>query len=451
MSDSVFHVKVNRRQVLKGLGGLGLAAAGGELLAACSSGGTATPTPGAGGKEDFGGVNLKIFSGGYMQEYEKIAIASWSKRTGGNATVDPIPFGDRPTKLAGLIASRDSSYDVIYMYDGYMQRFGDRLLVDLTDAIGSENRRDFFKIANDTTTGPSGKQRSGPLYVDQMVMLYNKDYFTKAGAPNPPDTWEELFALTPKFKEMKVIPNALCFLTATYGNFYWTFFINSLFKVPILSKDKTQILFDNDLGLQSFKTIKAGLDAGFWDTASFTAADEHDIALLFNQGLMAMHLGWGDHWRHAVSKNVKDYKATIDPSVVGVKITPAVRTGVSGSVNGGESLGVSKFSKNQAAAISLVKELISPTTMKAAALSATGYPICRNSLVDDPEVKANFKISDVWKQQAQYNLDLHNAPYDLAPVMDGAMAKMVQGASAQDAFNQAVKGSKDAILKWLSA
>ncbi|HEX2645898.1 MAG TPA: substrate-binding domain-containing protein [Candidatus Dormibacteraeota bacterium] len=442
---------VSRRDMLKGglaAGGLVATGGAGVLLDACSTGSTSSSSPTA-ATTNFSGVKLNIFSGGYTIPYEQLAQTAWKTKTGGDVNITNVPFGDRPAKIAGLIASKDSSFDLIYMYDGYMKRYGDRLLLDLTDVVG--DKTDFLPVTMKTLTAPSGVIKAGPMHGEHMVLLWNKGLFSSIGATSAPETWADAFAMAPKFKDKGIIPLAIPMLTATYGNFYWTFFINSLFPNPIISPDYTQILFDNADGLSSFQTIKAGLDAGFFDPNSMTATDEYAVALLYNSGKMAMHLGWTEHYKDAISGDVKNYQATINPADVQAALVPGVKSGTSGSVNGIEGLGINKYGKNIEACKSFIKELISPEVGKQAVLSPTVYPPTRFSVLADSEVLSHFKIAKVWGDQAKANLDLHNAPYDLAPVIDEAIGGLVRGKySAQAAHKAAVDGSKAAIVKWLS-
>ena len=441
---------VSRRDLLKGgmaAGGLVATGGAGVLLDACTTGSSSSTSSPA--STNFNGVTLNIFSGGYTIPYEQLANDAWKQKTGGQVNITNVPFGDRPAKIAGLIASKDSSFDLIYMYDGYMKRYGDRLLLDLTDVVGDKS--DFLPVTMKTLSSPSGLIKAGPMHAEHMVLLWNKSLFSQIGATSAPQTWDEAFAMTSKFKDKGIIPLAIPMLTATYGNFYWTFFINSLFPNPIISPDYTQIAFDNADGLASFETIKKGLDAGFFDPNSMTASDEYAVALLYNSGKMAMHLGWTEHYKDAISGDVKNYQATINAADVQAALVPGVKSGTSGSVNGVEGLGINKYSKNVDACKSFIKTLISPEVVKAGVLSTTVYPPTRFSVLADPDVLAHFKIAKVWGDQAKANLDLHNAPYDLAPVIDEAVGGLVRGKySAQEAHKQAVNGSKAAIVKWLS-
>ena len=47
-------------------------------------------------------------------------------RDRGNATFTKIPFNEKAIKIAGMIGTQDSSGDLQYTYDIFMERFGPR-------------------------------------------------------------------------------------------------------------------------------------------------------------------------------------------------------------------------------------------------------------------------------------------------------------------------------------
>ena len=76
-------------------------------------------------------MTLNNHTGGYSIPAFQIGLDAWKAATGGNATFDNVPFDEKPIKLAGIIATQDSSWDLHYTYDKFMQRFGARLLLPL--------------------------------------------------------------------------------------------------------------------------------------------------------------------------------------------------------------------------------------------------------------------------------------------------------------------------------
>ena len=54
------------------------------------------------------------------------------------------------------------------------------------------------------------------------------------------------------------------------------------------------------------------------------------------------------------SETVKDFGATIDPSVVGATVVPGIASGTSGTLNGFEGFGISQFSGKKDAALAML-------------------------------------------------------------------------------------------------
>jgi len=178
---------VSRRDMLKGsltAGGLVATGGAGVLLDACSTGSSSSSSSPTAASTNFNGVVLNIFSGGYTIPYEQLSQTAWKAATGGDVSITNVPFGDRPAKIAGLIASKDSSFDLIYMYDGYMKRYGDRLLLDLTDVVG--DKTDFLPVTMKTLTSPSGVIKAGPMHGEHMVLLWNKSMLASSGTTAAP-------------------------------------------------------------------------------------------------------------------------------------------------------------------------------------------------------------------------------------------------------------------------
>ena len=56
---------------------------------------------------------------------------AWNAATGGTAVQDNVTFAEKQIKQAGIIATQDSSWDMMYMTEayGYISKFGARLLL----------------------------------------------------------------------------------------------------------------------------------------------------------------------------------------------------------------------------------------------------------------------------------------------------------------------------------
>src|SRR6185437_4768237 len=110
---------------------------------------------------------------------------------------------------------------------------------------------------------------------------------------------------------------------------------------------------------------------------------------------------------------------------VGAMIMPGIKSGTSGSSNGFEGFGVNKYSKHQAAAISLVRELTSQEPEKIMNLTKQ-FPSSRKDVLSDPEVLAIYPVATILQKQGGYNIDRYGSPYftQLEQVMSQALTNM---------------------------
>ena len=262
---------VSRREVLKG----GLIAGSAAFLAACGASTTssspsaaASAPPAASGPAasaseapsaapvSYAGVTLNNSTGGYSIPAFQIGLDAWKAETGGNATFNNIPFDEKPVKYASFIATQDSSWDLHYTYDNYMQKFGTRLLLPL-EGNYTGDLSDFIQTALPGFTTQSDQVLRGlPIHFSSWLWTWNPELFTAIGedGANPPDTYAALFALTPKFVEKKIIPCAQPWLGTggTFAQLYWTHIYNSTGH-PMFSDDRTQVMFDGPEGPEGLR------------------------------------------------------------------------------------------------------------------------------------------------------------------------------------------------------
>ncbi len=405
---------------------------------AASSAAPATPAP-----TSFAGVKLNGFSGGYSIHAETIGLNHWKAATGGDATFDNVPFNEKPIKLASIIATQDSSWDTIYTYSKFMFQFGQRLLIQVDDWYGDTS--DFIPATITEFSSPDGVLRGLPFHHSGYAWAWNKKLFTKAGLDpeNPIDNWPDLIAATPKFAAAGIIPCVQPWLGegGTFGDFYYKIMYNSL-NVPFLSPDRTQVKFDGDEGLEVFRTIEDGLKASYWDPQTLNIANEHDAFTLWDKGDKYATLIIGT-----------DSVPTLPATDFGIKAMPGMATGTTGTVNGDDGIGISKFSGNQDACKSYMLYTFNHDVAKEICLATPElYPPTRLSILDDPDVQAANKNLIFLKGQAAGSEDLWSAPYDYSPIFDDVMHKLVKGDyTAAQAQNAAVKGVQDLIIKYLSA
>lgn len=454
LTPAILSSAVSRRQVLKG----GLLAGSAAFLAACNAAtasdapttapATDAPTTAPGSDAptaapvSYAGVTLQNHTGGYSIPAFEIGLKHWKAETGGNATFENIPFDEKPVKIAGMIATQDSSWDLQYTYDNFMQRFGSRLL-DPLEGNYTGDLSDFIPVALKGFTTQSDQVLRGlPIHFSTWLWDWNANHFDAIGedGENPPDTYEALFALVPKWKEKGIIPCVQAWQGAggTFAAFYFKHIYNSLGH-PMFSDDRTQVMFDGEEGLLTFQTIEAGLKSGYWDPAFLNITNEHDAFTKFGEGNVA---------------TVVHSETVLDPPLDGHRTRqfPGIRPGTTGSSPGADGLGMSRWSTKKDAAWSFFNRLYSPDVAKEICLSETLYPPTRISVLQDPEVIAAQPLLPAYEAQAKGQSDLWSTPYAYEPVFDDAVAKLIKGEySAAQAHDATVKGVQDLIIKYLSA
>ncbi len=407
---------------------------------------TAAPTAAA---QNFAGTDLTIMSpGGYFDPYFALGTAKWNAATGGTATPVSTDFAEYRVKMAGIIATGDPSFDILYTTAafGYVLRFGERLLLPIGDHVGDTS--DFLDDSLQGLTSSDGVLRALPLYDNTYLWGWNKQHFAAIGEDpdNPPDTYDALFALVPKFKAKGIIPCVQPWLATEanlFAQLYWTQIYNST-SHPMFSDDQTQVMFDGDDGLLTFQTIEQGIGTGWWDPRYMNLANDNDAFKIFNDGNVATTMEGaypvptGDMAQFGANHGVRQF--------------PGIKPGTTGSAGGPGGCGVSRFSTNVDAGWSWMRAQFSADVGKAAALSAGHYTVARESVITDPNVIEAIPLLAAFALQYQGVTNSWPTPYETQPVFNEVVTRMISGEyTAAQAQAAAVKGCQDVITKYLAS
>lgn len=437
---------ISRRDALKA----GLAVAGSGVLAACGIGGTSSSSSPAASKQNFSGVTLNVACNPTSIGPATVGGQQWGAKTGATVNAKLVPYAERALDFANAIVSQDPHYDLFFASKDFVAKFSDRLYVDLSAL--KLDLSDFFPSTLPQLSR-TGKLYALPLFADQEMFIYNKSDFAAAGADpnNPPSTWDELYKLAPKLNSGS---REACVTTFQTEPLFWLCYYNST-GAPFLGQDGMQVLFDNQHGLDTWKSLQAGFEAKWYGPAGFYSVGDADTALLFNQNLGAAQIGLVEWWSEAVSGDVKDYNATISKSDVGVTMVPGIAAGTHGSVIVTEGWGISKFSKNQSAALAFLQYMTGPDFQKQLNLGSVQGGVLatsRVSVAKDPQVSASFPIGPILAQQSKIQEQWPGVPYPIGPIFTEACTNLFKGTwDAQTAHDQTVKATKDAIAKYLSS
>jgi ABC-type glycerol-3-phosphate transport system substrate-binding protein len=452
---------LTRRQVL--VAGA-VAPLGAAVLAACGPTQSAAPSnaspaatgtaaaavsPSTSPKEDFTGITLQVWSGGTTGPPATKAAEGWKAATGGTAVITVVPFAERALKFAGLIAGQDASIDVLYLSGQFAGQFGARLYEDLTAM--HVDTSDFVPAILPILSS-DGALRGLPMHSEMEIYIYNKTMFNAAGlnADSPPDTWDGLYAAAGKLNAGKRFGAAVPW-TIGYGpGAYYLCFLNSIPDAKLLSDDRTQVLFDNDAGLQAFRTIEAGFKAKFFDPNIDPTVDDYGVGKMFNAGQTASQINFAELWGYATGGDPKNFPTKLKPEEVGTTILPGITSGTSGSINGFEGFGINKYGKQKEAALSFLRYMSGPEYQKQLNLTKT-LPSARTSVLNDPDVKAVYAVGATLAKQGGYNLNRYAAPYDWTPPFSDSFSKLYRGEiTAAVAHEQTVAGITKVITDYLA-
>jgi len=191
---------MNRRTILKGVGGLATAAAAAPLLAACSGG---SPQGSTGSKSTSLGSGL---SDPVPKSAVQAMVDAYQQKSGATVSVNVMPR----TQLVDNILTylQGSPQNVITWFAGYRMRYyaGKGLFAPVDDVWAKIGGNFAAGIAN-ASTGLDGKKYLVPNYNYPWGFFYSKSLWSSRGYEIP-GTFDALTTLCAKMKKDGLIPIA---------------------------------------------------------------------------------------------------------------------------------------------------------------------------------------------------------------------------------------------------
>jgi multiple sugar transport system substrate-binding protein len=451
--DRLIHKPLSRRKLLRAGAGAAVAASvAAQAVAGASRRPVVTGVRTAQAEaENFAGTTVRVWTTLTPAQLAKNAKETWESRTGGTVEITELDYGDVPIKYAGVIATQDPSVDVIYAFTNFLGQFGDRIYDDITSLAGDTS---VYLPSTLAFMTQGGALRGLPVHSETEIFIYNKEMFEAAGADpdNIPQTWDELYALSPKLTEGNRFPNVTPWIAPSQRKsiLYWLVYYNSFPGAQFVSDDYLQVMFDNEAGLETWRAIDRGFKAGFFDPVGVSLANDYESGLVFNQGLSASQINYSELWGQAVSGNVEDFQATISPDVVGASVMPGVQPGTHGGSGGFEGFGINRYSTQKEAAMSFIKEVAGFDVQKAMNLTKI-LPSSRIDVLNDPEVVEVYTLAPTLVEQGKYNPYFPNTPYEVGPTFADITTKLWNGEIGPDeAHELSVTGVQDLIVEYLT-
>lgn len=349
--------------------------------------------PNAAEAKKYAGTKITFYgdSVGVNAELDKVMTEQFKADTGIEVKVIPRPKDatESYATYQRLFQAQSADIDILMIDVIWTGAFAPHL-TDLAPKLGEAAKQHVESIVKNNTV--NGKLVALPWYTDFGMLFYRTDLLQKAGFTKPPETWDELEQMAKKIQEGEKASNANFVGFVWQGKAYEGLTCDAL--EWIASHGGGSIIDDGKVSLNNPQAQKALTRARGWiggiSPAGVTGYEEEDARNVFQAGNAAFMRNWP--YAYAAGNDEKSViKGKFDvaplPHEPGQKSAGAV---------GGWELAVSRFSKNQDAAIELVRYLGSPEGQKYRAMVASVIPTV-TAMQTDPEVQKALPFMEKMK------------------------------------------------------
>jgi trehalose/maltose transport system substrate-binding protein len=321
-------------------------------------------------------------------------VKPWEAATGNTVTIVPMPSSttDQFGQYRLWLAAGNADIDVYQTDVIWAPQLADHL-VDLTEAAKDVAPLHFPSIIESQTV--NGKLVALPIFTDAPALYYRKDLLEKHGAAVP-TTWQELTATAQMIQDAeRAEGKADIWGFVWQGNAYEGLTCNALEWVKsfgggqIVEPDGS-ISVNNEKAVAAIELVKTWV--GTISPDGVLAYQEEEARGVWQTG----NAVFMRNWPYAYGLGNGDDSAVKGLFDVAPLPTAGGDTG-SAATLGGWNVGVSKYSKNQEAAIDFALWMGSVETQKQRALKDSNLPTII-SLYDDPEIAAAVPIIPRWKE-----------------------------------------------------
>ncbi|GGK86098.1 ABC transporter substrate-binding protein [Deinococcus radiotolerans] len=330
-------------------------------------------------------VTVTLACGAVGQELQlcKEGAARWAKKTGNDVKIFESPnlTNDRLGLYQQQLAAKSSDIDV-YQLDVVWPGLLSQHFVDLKGKVPAAEVNAHFKGIIDANT-VNGKLVALPWFTDAGLLYYRTDLLQKYGFKSAPKTWTELALMAKKIQAGEQKTNKSFAGYVWQGKNYEGLTCDALEWVVSFGGG-TIVDSTGKITINNAQAAKALDSAASWiksiSPAGVTTYDEEAARGIFQAGNAAFMRNWPYAW--ALGQNA-------DSKVKGkIGVAPLPSGGSRNAATlGGWQLGVSQYSKNQAAAIDLVRYLAGPQEQKIRAIEGAYNPTIQ-SLYKDKDVLA---------------------------------------------------------------
>jgi trehalose/maltose transport system substrate-binding protein len=340
-------------------------------------------------------ASIKISCGAVGQELElcKRNAEAWAAKTGNQVQVVATP-NDSSERLAlyqQVLSAGSDKIDVFQIDVVWPGLLGLHLLDLKPYTQGVEGQHFASFIANNTH---AGRLVAMPWFANAGLLFYRKDLLDKHGQ-KVPATWDELAATAKKVQDAeRAAGNDKMWGYVWQGRAYEGLTCNALEWVASHGGG-TVVDSDGRISVRNANAAAALRSAASWvgtisPTAVLNYAEEESRGV-FQAGNAVFMRNWPYAWSLAQGSD------SVIKGKVGVAVLPrGTAMGGNAATLGGESLAVSKYTRNPALAADLVLYMTSAAVQKERALSGSFNPTLPALYRDAEILKANPFMGELY-------------------------------------------------------
>ena len=340
------------------------------------------------------GVSIKISCGAVGRELElcREAADAWAASTGNQVQVVATP-NDSSERLAlyeQVLSSGSDKIDVFQVDVVWPGLLGSHFIDLRPYAHGAESGMFADFVASNTK---GGRLVAMPWFINGGLLFYRKDLLAKYGLPVP-TTWDELSTDAARVQAAeRAAGNDKMWGYVWQGRAYEGLTCDAVewiasFGGGAIVEPDGRISIDNPRAASALRTA-AGWVGTISPAAVLNYAEEESRGV-FQAGNAVFMRNWSYAWSlaQAPQSGIR--------GKVGVAVLPHGPGGVHAATLGGESLAVSRYSRNPAVAADLVMYMTSAAVQKQRAIAASFNPSLLSLYRDPDVVRANPFMGELY-------------------------------------------------------
>ena len=236
-----------------------------------------------------------------------------------------------------------------------------------------------------------------PIDVNNMMILYNRGLFKKAGLDplNPPKTWSEFLSAGRKLREAGIQPFVGGFGEAwMLGSLAYTYQLHILGRDKIVATIEGRVPYNDPAWIRTFALFQEMYEAGMFASGVGTMINKYAEQTFANErAAMALNGSWCVNVYHGMNSKL-DYGAMLPPAVEGAAYPVKIWGG------GGSSLCVNAKSPRSGQAVAFLKWLTAARQQEWLANETRNIPSNKTAVSKLSPLLATFTkaIDNTWEK-----------------------------------------------------